>query len=274
MEQTKCLQKYFIEDNVKNGRVICVNGKKGSGKSHLITNYLAYAINHNIYDKVFCVIPEFKHDNNDDTYKFLESQNNVYIYEKYTPLLLEHVKKETEKYRTCVFLDDATNYLFKNKEEQLLKLASTSRHGKGCTFIMILHSLSNIIAPAIRALIDHIFIGRFNNAKTLKHIWEENLSIFMDYKTFTHMYMEKIIKEEYNFIYLNSKNEFDINVNQWSLGKYDKNKVFSNGKCKILLIDDEKQNITKKILKQKRTQEIKDEIIPKNRSSKKSFLFL
>ena len=271
------LEKSFLIDNKKNGRFICIVGRKASGKSYLATNYLAISYKYKLYDEIHLIIPEFLTDNNSDTYRFIKYHENTYIYDTYNEDITNHIKEQSKTKRILYILDDATNYLFENKNKsQLLHLVSTCRHGEGVTVIVICHAIKNILLPAIRALVDHMFIGAFHNDNIIKHsLYEENLSLLIsNYDEFRKLYIEKIIKQEHNFIYLNNKCEYDINVNKWALSKFDRKTLTYNNteKYKVIKKDYKKDMMIKKALKMKEQNEINNKYNPKPEKVKKVFM--
>ena len=48
------------------------------------------------------------------------------------------------------------------------------------------------------------------------------------------LYIDKIIKQEHNFIYLNNKCEYDIDVNKWALSKFDRKTLKYNNTERVI----------------------------------------
>ena len=161
-------------------------------------------------------------------------------------------------------MDDATNYLFSNKNNaDLLHLLSTTRHGKGCQVVICTHALKNILIPAVRGLIDHLFVGAFTNFNLIKtNLYEENCSMSMTLKEFIEQYKQNIIQGEYNFLYMNTRCEIDFHVNQWNLSNFDRKMVQSKGKAKYSKADEDYE-LRQKYEKRNRELQIKNKIIKK-----------
>ncbi len=255
------LEKEFLDDNKQNGRFIVIVGRKGSGKSFLLTNFIAICYYYNLYDLYEFILPEYATDANSETYKFISNHPNTTIYNTYNSKITENVKLQSKSKRILYCLDDSTSYLFENKNKaELLNLASTCRHGRGITVFVVCHALKNVLIPSIRGLIDYMFIGAFTNYTIIKrHLYEENCSMMMTEKEFMEEYKENIIRGEHNFLFINNKCETDFHVQDWALSKFDRNKVvIGNGKSKTVTFD-KKSQIKDKILEQndKRLLELK-----------------
>ena len=234
------LEKDFFTDNKKNGRFIVICGKTGSGKSWLATNYIAISYFYNTYDEYIFVLPEYETDANAETYKFIEGHKNTTIYDSYSSEITTKVKTQSKTKKILYVLDDATNYLFDNKNKaELLKMSTTCRHGKGITIIIISHALKNILVPAIRAMIHYLFIGAFTNANMIeKQLWEENCSIMIRKDEFLNEYKQNIINDNNNFLFINMKCKLSFHVNNWNLSIFDRNKSLSHeSKIKYIKID-------------------------------------
>ena len=234
------LEREFFETNKKSGKFTVICGRKGSGKSWMVTNYIAISYVYNLYDEYHFILPEYFDDANDDTYKFIEGHKNTTIYDTYTAETTSKIKAESKTKKILYVLDDATSYLFENKNKpELIKLVTTSRHGKGITIIVLTHALKNVLLPAVRGMIDYIFIGSFTNANMIqKQLWEENCSIMINKDEFMEQYKKYIIGEEHNFMFINGKCQFSFTVNNWNLSTYDRNKAIKHeAKVKIVTID-------------------------------------
>ena len=69
----------FINDLYKNDRVILAIGMKGSGKTHLLINYIKFALYQNQFSEYHICLPSYKYEQN-NSYDFLkQSKNNIYI---------------------------------------------------------------------------------------------------------------------------------------------------------------------------------------------------
>ena len=70
----------FINDTMKNDRVLLSIGQKSSGKTHFLINYIKFALYKNIYTEYHLCLPSYQYEQN-QSYDFLkQSKNNIYIY--------------------------------------------------------------------------------------------------------------------------------------------------------------------------------------------------
>lgn len=272
--QPKNLETSYFKDILKNCRVSVICAGKGSGKSHLFLSIFNLFYNYKLYDLYILLIPEL-YTEVDGKYDYLLKLNKVVIYTEYDDEILDYVKNMSKTHKIFCCFDDSTNYMFKNKySEELTKLCSTTRHGKGVQFYLITHALSNILLPHVRALIDNFFIGVFSNNKLIKTLFEENFSLVMEYDEFKNMYVNTIMKQEdsHPFLYFNRKREYDNKVNEWDVLEYYEQKPKSNGKAKIVDIDHDKELI-EKIKNKKHYNELKKKYDPKPETRRNGILF-
>ena len=269
-EDDKKLEKDFYEINKKTGKIICIVGRKDSGKSYLATNYLAISYKYGIYDEYHLVLPEYETDASGETYSFIEGHRNTTVYSSYSNDITEKVKINSKNKKILYLLDDATSLLFENKNNpEIIKLVSTSRHGRGITVIIICHALKSILTPLIRGLIDFLFIGAFTN-KTLikKHLFEENFSMMLSEDEFIEEYKEKIINGKYNFMYINGKCQYSFSVNEWNLSTFDrKQSIRHDGKVNYIKID-KTHNIKNKIIQKNVVKKLENKYIWKPEKEK------
>lgn len=263
-ETSTNLERSFWEDIKNQCRFMVVCGRKASGKSHLITNFIAIALQYDLYDEYHLVIPELNTDHDSSNYAFIKNNAKCILYEKFQPHMVQLIKELSKTKRLCFAMDDATGYMFANKHnEDLLTLLSTTRHGKGCQVIIVSHALKNILQPVNRALIDHLFCGSFTNYNLIKsNLYEENCSMIMPLNDFITQYKEHIIQEDHNFLYMNIKCQVDFHVNQWNLSKYDRKTVQPNGKAKIMRHDPDYE-LKQRYTKLNKANELKSRIVKK-----------
>jgi len=268
------LENNFIKDSIDSCRFTVICGGKGSGKSHAFLAYFKLFYHHGKYDEYILILPELDTEV-DKKYDFLRSLNNVTIYTEYDKTIFDYVKALTKTKKVFLCFDDATNAMFKNKnDETITKLASTTRHGKGCALFLITHALSNILLPHVRSLIDHLFIGVFSNMRIIKNsLWQENLSLVIDWKEFMEMYKTQIVdrEEDHPFLYLNRKRQYDYNVHQWEMMTYYDMKLPSNGKAKIRQVDHEKE-LRERLQEDAHKAELRKQYKPKKFVIQKKFL--
>jgi len=257
------LEHSFIKDNIEACRFTVICSGKGSGKSHLFLSFFKLFYMHKKYDKYILILPELETEI-DKKYEFLRSLKDLIIYTEYDESIFIEAKEMSKQYKIFLCIDDATNIMFKNKNDEIItKIASTTRHGKGIALFLITHALSNILLPQVRALIDHLFIGVFGNMKIIKNsLYEENLSLIMKWEEFREMYVNNIVnrEESHPFLYLNRKRQYDYNVHEWEMLQYYNKEIKPNGKAQIKevnhkqieynkLKDDVRKSLIKKSLK-------------------------
>lgn len=272
------MEEHFLSDNKNHGRFNVICGNKGSGKTHFVLNFIKLAYKYNIYEKYIFIIPEIEHEH-DGQYAFLMNHKDTTIYSEFDPDIIDNVKEMSKQYHVLLVLDDATDFLFKNRTNpSLMKLVSTCRHGKGVTIFSITHALKSILTPTIRALIDHLFIGSFTNANIIKNqLYSENFSIIMDYKEFLSSYLTNIIKEKYNFLYFNRNSEYDFNVKDWNMSNL-KLDLKQNGRSQLKILDRNKK-LVDKIKERKHYKELiskydpPEQKLPKRLISKNKLIF-
>ena len=253
------LERDFLKENKTGGYFSVIVGKKRSGKSWLMTNYLAISYYYNLYDEYHLILPEYATDANKDTYSFIEGHPNTIIYNKYNPNITENIKKASKDKRILYILDDSTSYMFKNKHnEELINLVSTCRHGLGITVIVACHALKQVLDPIVRGMIDFLFVGTFTNYTIIKkHLYEENCSMLIEEKEFMEEYKEKIIRGEYNFLFIDGKCRFSFDVDKWELSTFDRKKAIIKGSNVKVVNYDKKSTIKDKILQDNEKQQMK-----------------
>jgi len=262
------LEQDFLETNKKSGKFTVICGRKGSGKSYLATNYIAISYTYNVYDEYFFVFPEFSTDANSETYKFINGHPNTTIYNTYDKSITMKVKETSKNKKILYVLDDATSYLFENKNKaELLNLFTTCRHGRGITIIVICHALKSVLVPSIRGMIDFMFIGAFTNYTIIKkHLYEENCSMMISEKEFMDEYKHKIVDEEHNFLFINGRCQFAFDVNEWILSKFDRNLAISKKKEQVKIVNfDHDRKIKDKIKEKKHVSFIENQMFPKTK---------
>lgn len=206
----------FLDDDTH--RIILSLGSKGSGKTHMMINYLKYALMTNKYAEYHLVLPAYKNEK-DGQYEFLKGMKNVYIYNTYNPKICGRIKKPN----TLFIIDDATsNGLDIKKDMNLMRIITTSRHMK-IQLWLIFHAVRSIMSVPVRANIDYLFVHKTTNRKLLEAIYEEYFSMYPEFdreQTFINFYHENVLMQEYNALFLNLvKGHYDTNVNQWNLNQ-------------------------------------------------------
>ena len=119
-------------------------------------------------------------------------------------------------------------------------------------------------------MVDFMFIGAFTNYTLIKrHLYEENLSLLIDEKTFMEQYKKFIIKQEHNFLYINGKCEFSFHVEEWNLSTFDRNKAIGKGGAIKLNDIDKTYKIKQKIKDKNEVRKLENQLLwrpnkPKN----------
>lgn len=229
----------FLKELNETDRCVVICGTKGSGKTYWALAYLKYALIENLYDSIHFICPCYQYEQN-DSYSWLKGMKNVYIYNKYSPLVTDRVVRDKMSgKRTLYLLDDSTHGLrtsFGDKEDALLEIFTQSRHMKIACFCL-LHSFSSILAPSIRNNIDFVVLFRISNEKLLKFgIHEEFLSMksgFEDYKIFKALFNKEVNEQKYHGMIINNIDwTVDFDIHKWSLLKINN---IEDDKLKIMI---------------------------------------
>ena len=209
----------FLDDITKNGRFILSIGSKGSGKTYLMMAVLKYCLQHNIYDAIHFVCPSYDGEQN-GSYNFIENQKHVQIYQHYNETVSKKVDVSRRKKTTLFLLDDASGELLSNIDNTLCQLITTTRHFKGCTIYLCVHSCKKILTPLIRQNIDHLFIYKIINMKLLNDLYDEYFSQFNDkFRDFKSNYLIWT-KQKYSCIHFSMHDDgIDIDVKNWNILK-------------------------------------------------------
>jgi len=229
----------FLKELRETDRCVVVCAQKGGGKTYWALAYLKYALIENIYDSVHFVCPCFQYEQN-SSYSWLKGMKDVYIYNKYSPLVTDRVVRDKNNgKRTLYLLDDSTHGLstsFGDKEDNLLEIFTQSRHMK-ITCICILHSFSKILAPSIRNNIDFVIIFRVSNERLLECIHGEFLSLKDGYRNFNKEFMpiftREVNEQKYHGMIINNIDwTVDFDIHKWSLLKINN---IEDDKLKIMI---------------------------------------
>ena len=210
-------EQQFYEDTTQNGRFILSIGSKGSGKSYLLTSYLKMVLSQNIYKNIHFVCPCYKGEQN-DSYAFLKNQKHVLVYDHYTEEVTKRVDKDRAKGKTLFLIDDASGELLHNIDNSFIQLITTTRHFKGCTVYVCVHSAKKILVPIVRQNIDHLFIYRIINMKLLNDLYDEYISMMFDnFKEFKNFYTEATQETNTCVHFSLHMPGLDIDVKNWQM---------------------------------------------------------
>lgn len=226
------MEKTFIESLDKN-RLILSLGTKGSGKTHLLLNYLRFCFENEKYEKYILILPAYNFEQN-DSYEFIDSKRkDIYIMTEYseaiTKKLYDIQTKDKHKKKTLFVLDDASGMSLFNLDDSLRQLITVLRH-TNITMWMLIHAAKGILSTFIRMNTDVLLLSKITNKKLLETIYEEYLSMTEEYsndnrgiKKFISDFRTLHRNEKFAVIYLDFReNKID----------FEANKYFDNGENK------------------------------------------
>ena len=216
------LSHYFFE-NIQSGCVIVSCGGKGSGKSTFMLAILHNSVDTNQFEDYILIFPSLYVEQH-DAYKWCMKKKQFTMYTDYHPIILERLYKRNidikKQKKTLLIIDDATTFakdlrLATNKS--LTALISQARHLKITTWLLV-HSLKNILSPCLRENVGYLIIYSITNAKLLKDVWEEYLSVFVSYDRFIEWY-NNVSREEHSSFLLKTLLPVgvDTNSNKWAI---------------------------------------------------------
>jgi hypothetical protein len=176
--------KKFNMNKIKDNTIIVFIGKRNTGKSVLLLDYLYH---HRQFPVGTVISPT---DNYNHTYR--PHVPSIFIHEEYTPELLEQILKRQKDIckkcknkpsyaevdpKTFVILDDCLadgNEWVKDKNIKFLFM--NGRHVKATFILTMQYALG--IPPSLRGQIDYVFICKETKACNLKRLYEHYASMF------------------------------------------------------------------------------------------------
>ena len=202
-------------------------GDPGSGKSYVMIACIKEWIKMNVFTEIHLILPSFLNEKN-DSYKGLDTYENVFVYENYRSVIAENLikksdknnelckkgKEERHRYLFCV--DDATGEGIQlMKCPHLIKIATQGRHLNIQSWYC-LHSNSAIIPPKIRNNIQYVFIYNLHNV-LLKKIWESyiNFGEFRKYNDFLEFWDNYVINQEHGCLLIKKNKWYSPKVSTW-----------------------------------------------------------
>lgn len=257
----------FLKDNQE--RILGIVGCKGSGKTHTILKLLEFYMNSNIhnYSEHHLILPSYLNENDKDQYNFLKNRKDVYIYTKYSPLVLkkiyvEQLKESVNGKKIVLVIDDSSQYgQDLSTDKNFISIMTMSRHLK-IKLIIAVHTLKKILCPVIRMNLDGLMIFKITNNKLLNDAYDEFFSMYGDFKNyqdFKKFYFDNVFCIKHNFIFLNIlDNMYSCTGKDFNFINYNyPEKENAKGKIKTIEVDDEKDKIMQKIeIKTKQQQMI------------------
>jgi hypothetical protein len=265
----------FLKDD--QSRVIAMVGVKGSSKTFTTLNFIKFAlVSKRFKNAIHLIFPSYKNDNDQEQYEYLkhaDKKQKINIYSKYSPLVIKHIVNNTDKTKgaSLVVIDDSTSSGQDISSDQtFLHFVTTSRH-LNITLILIAHNLRKVFNPTIRSNIDYFFFFRIINSKLLEAVFEEYFSMYPDfknYKDFKDFYFNNVLKEEYQGLFLDSRNnKYCTNIKQWHINTFDFSKYF-NGKSKKIKpvdVDTDKDKILMRLEQKEIKENIQDSFLHKKK---------
>ena len=111
---------------------------------------------------------------------------------------------------------------------------------------MLVHSLKNILSPCLRENVGYLIIYSITNAKLLKDVWEEYLSVFVSYDEFIEWY-NNVSREEHSSFLLKTLLPVgvDTNSNNWVVVEKYRNMHLKDEKIANNSIDNANKNKSK-----------------------------
>ena len=169
--------KSFEFNTIKKYPVICLIGKRRSGKSYMIRDLL---YNHfhkqRKYKNIMLISPT---SNMNTDYDLIPNKNK---FENFSSDLLEGLMERQKKlikddpkgkYDTCIVLDDVVNMSDKNEARILSGLLVKSRHYRISVILSLQYLKSREFPPASRDNIDYAVIFKQHNKENVKNIVEQ-----------------------------------------------------------------------------------------------------
>lgn len=215
--------------SMNGGTVVVSCGAKGSGKSTFMLSILRASVEASAYEDYILVFPSLFVEQH-DSYAWCMKQKEFTIYTNYHNLILEklyHQNKDLKKQKkTLVIIDDATTFAKELRlatNENLIALVSQARHLKVTLWILV-HSLKNILSPCLRENSGWLLIYSITNAKLLKDVHEDFLSVYCDYNEFIKWYRNMSNKQYCSFMLKTGiPVAIDTNSNNWKTTVYHRN---------------------------------------------------
>jgi hypothetical protein len=151
-------------------------GCKGSGKTHIVLQFLKWAYHNQIYEKYFFVLPSYSFEQK-NSYDFItemkkEKMNNVFIFTKFSQAHLEKLvydQSNSNNERCFFFIDDSTGHVDLNSN-LFKKIFTTARHIKISLWVCA-HALKKILTPVIRANCDFVFMFNIDEESVRESIF-------------------------------------------------------------------------------------------------------
>lgn len=169
-----------LVDTLLSNRVLLSIGTKGSGKTHLMLNFLRYAFANELYERYVLILPSFSFEQH-DSYSFIDAnRKDIFVFEGYNEMisyeLMKDQKNPKKRLKTLYVMDDASGESVWHLDGSLKKMITVIRH-LDITLWMIVHSASGILSPFLRQNTDAMLLSKITNMKLLENIYEEYLSM-------------------------------------------------------------------------------------------------
>ena len=253
----------FLQDLIDTDRFVVIVGQQNSGKSYFIVSYINMAIKYKLYDEIHFVAPTI-HVERHGSYDFMKSNKIFHLYSSFNDEIIDKLKDNNR--RQLLICDDATSYLIENRyNSRLVELVTCVRHYRTTLFCLI-HSLSYVLFPTLRANINHLFIGNFMDDSLVEKVWRNFLSRkIRKYEDFSVPYDEsQQIKQNLIYFSCNAYDGVDYNVKKWELLQFH-DVVTKNGKATIHNAKSDDQKYIEKVKTDIHKKDIKEKLIPKKK---------
>lgn len=182
--------KRFNMDWIGENKVLVYIGKRGTGKTYLVLDYLYH---HQDIPIATCICPT-----NDLNGAYTPHIPGIFIHDKYTPDLVEKFVKRQRRIgklvksdpnyrnvdsRAMIILDDclynAKNWIY---DENISWIFMNGRHAKITLILTMQYALG--ITPNLRTNVDYVFICREPRLNIQKKLYEHYCGIFPSFEMF------------------------------------------------------------------------------------------
>jgi hypothetical protein len=207
------MEREFVNTFARKHGLIVMLGTRASGKSTLMVNLVWNVLRLGMFQKYYLALPSFR---GDKTVQEL-SRYPVNIMEGFAESVILPEIQASPNTSKLLIIDDATS-LFSHHQStggrDLISSIVRLRHFR-TTIVIILHSLSGTLPPAIRENVDIYLVTNLNNTMLLKQIWSEHYSLRMTLDAFLAIFKDK---PRFDVVALNPDNSTaDPKAHNWGL---------------------------------------------------------
>jgi hypothetical protein len=213
-------------------------GPPKSGKTYLALECMKYWIEVGMFDHYYCVIPQFKNEQNDSYQWMNQYMDRITIYESFHDSHFEKVILEQEKYkdeskknndaimrRIFVFVDDATTQQNLFQSITLIKLVTCNRHLCIHSWLCV-HYAKGVIKPAVRLNINFVFVYPMKE-QLIKAIYDDYIPSkwkeFAKFEQFMTFWAEYVESKKYGCLLIAGSEQYSPFCSSWFNKKMSKN---------------------------------------------------